>query len=165
MLVNCFAYQDGKRIADRFTPADIGAYINRPECLVWVALKDPAPGEFAELQEQFGLHELAVEDASHGHQRPKIEEYGDSLFTVLHVIEIVNDELVVGEVDIFAGPNYVLSVRNHAERGFARRARALRARARTAQTRRRLRALCIDGCRGRPLFSDHGRARDRVGNS
>jgi magnesium transporter len=61
---------------------------------------------------------LAVEDARMGHQRPKIEEYGDSLFAVLHMIEVVNGELVVGEVDIFAGPNYVLSVRSHAERGF-----------------------------------------------
>ncbi|HTD89541.1 MAG TPA: magnesium/cobalt transporter CorA [Burkholderiales bacterium] len=119
MLVNCFAYQDGKRIADQFNPAEIGRYIGRPECLVWVALKDPVPGEFAALQDQFGLHELAIEDASVGHQRPKVEEYGDSIFAVLHVIEIVNDELVVGEVDIFAGPNYILSVRNRAEKGFA----------------------------------------------
>ena len=118
MLVNCFAYQDGKRIADKFTPADVGRYIGRPECFVWVALKDPEPGEFSELEKQFGLHELAVEDASHGHQRPKIEEYGDSIFAVLHMIELVNDELVVGEVDIFAGPNYILSVRNNAEKGF-----------------------------------------------
>lgn len=118
MLVNCFAYQDGKRIAEQITPADIGRYIGRPECFVWVALKDPAHGEFAQLEEQFALHELAIEDASVGHQRPKIEEYGDSLFAVLHVVEIVNDELVVGEVDIFAGPNYILSVRNRAEKGF-----------------------------------------------
>jgi magnesium transporter len=118
MLVNCFAYQDGKRIADQFTPADIGRFISRPECFVWVALKDPEPEEFAELEKQFGLHELAIEDASVGHQRPKIEEYGDSLFAVLHIVEMVNDELVVGEVDIFVGHNYILSVRNRAEKGF-----------------------------------------------
>jgi magnesium transporter len=119
MLVNCYAYQEGKRVAEQVNPADIGRYIGRPECFVWVALKDPAPDEFAVLEQQFGLHELAIEDASRGHQRPKIEEYGDSLFVVLHMIEIVGDELVVGEVDIFAGPNYVLSVRNRAEKGFA----------------------------------------------
>lgn len=118
MLVNCFAYQDGKRLAEHVSPADIGGFLSRPKCFVWVALKDPEPEEFAGLQEQFNLHELAVEDASHGHQRPKIEEYGDSVFAVLHVIEMVNDEMVVGEVDIFAGPNYVMSVRNRAERGF-----------------------------------------------
>lgn len=118
MLVNSYAYQDGKRVAEQINPADIGRYIGRPECFVWVALKDPEPGEFALLETQFGLHELAIEDASVGHQRPKIEEYGDSIFAVLHMIEIVNDELVVGEVDIFAGPNYILSVRNRAEKGF-----------------------------------------------
>lgn len=118
MLVNCFAYQDGKRIADQFDPSEISRYISRPECFVWVALKDPEPGEFALLEAQFGLHELAIEDASVGHQRPKVEEYGDSVFAVLHMIEIVNDELVVGEVDIFAGPNYILTVRNRAEKGF-----------------------------------------------
>ena len=118
MLVNCFAYEDGKRLADHIAPVDIGTYLNRPECFVWVALKDPEPEEFAGLQEQFNLHELAVEDASHGHQRPKVEEYGDSVFVVLHMIEIVDDELMVGEVDVFAGPNYVLSVRSRAEKGF-----------------------------------------------
>jgi magnesium transporter len=71
------------------------------------------------MQSEFDLHELAVEDAHHGHQRPKIEEYGDSLFAVLHNLEVVSDELRVGEVDIFVGKNYVLSVRNQAEPGFA----------------------------------------------
>jgi len=119
MLVNCYAYQDGKRIADQVAAPEISQYLRRPECFVWVALKDPAPEEFTALEHQFGLHELAIEDASVGHQRPKIEEYGDSLFAVLHIIEIVNGELAVGEVDIFAGPNYILTVRNRAERGFA----------------------------------------------
>ena len=49
MLVNCFAYQDGKRLADHVSPADIGGYLSRPECFVWVALKDPEPEEFAGL--------------------------------------------------------------------------------------------------------------------
>ena len=71
------------------------------------------------MQQQFGLHDLAVEDTHHGHQRPKIEEYGDSLFVVLHMIETAEgDELKVGEVAIFVGSNYVLSVRRRAERGF-----------------------------------------------
>ena len=119
MLVNCSAYEDGKRIAEHVEPAEIGRYLSRPGCFIWVALKDPDPSELAALGKQFGLHELAMEDASKGHQRPKVEEYGDSIFAVLHMIEIVNDELVVGEVDIFAGPNYIVSVRNRAERGFA----------------------------------------------
>jgi len=71
------------------------------------------------MQEEFGLPGLAVEDARHGHQRPKIEEYGDSLFAVLHAVEMRAEELHVGEIDIFVGPNYVLSVRRDTERGFA----------------------------------------------
>jgi magnesium transporter len=70
------------------------------------------------MQDEFDLHELAVEDARHGHQRPKIEEYGDSLFVVMQTIEVVGDDLKVGEVDIFIGRNYVLSARQHSERGF-----------------------------------------------
>ncbi len=117
MLVSCVAYQEGRKVAD-IKPDDIRSYVIRPECFVWVALKDPGPGELAAMQHEFGLHELAVEDARFGHQRPKIEEYGDSLFAVLHMVEIVDGELKVGEVDIFAGPNYVLSVRSRGERGF-----------------------------------------------
>src|SRR5258708_40069950 len=77
-------------------------------------MKDPGPGELASMQHEFDLHELAVEDARHGHQRPKIEEYGESLFAVLHNIEFAGGEIKVAEVDIFVGRNFVLSVRNQA---------------------------------------------------
>jgi len=118
MLINCVAYQDGKKVVDIAT-RDISDYVRRPECFVWVALSDPTPEELAEMQEEFGLHALAVEDAHHGHQRPKIEEYGDSLFCVLHSVQFVGEKLNVGEVAIFVGPNYVLSVRSRTEQGFA----------------------------------------------
>jgi magnesium transporter len=118
MLVNCVAYQDGKKLAD-IPKEDISEYVKRPDCFVWVALRDPSPAEIEEMREEFDLHELAVEDASHGHQRPKIEEYGDSLFAVLQPIELKDDELGVGEVDIFVGPNYILSTRVSSDRGFA----------------------------------------------
>ncbi|MBL8385125.1 MAG: magnesium/cobalt transporter CorA [Burkholderiales bacterium] len=117
MLVSCVAYQGGRKLGD-VPPDEIGAYVRRPECFVWVGLKDPGPGELAALQHEFDLHELAVEDARHGHQRPKVEEYGDSLFAVLHMIEVTDGELTVGELDIFAGPNYILSVRSRAQKGF-----------------------------------------------
>ena len=71
------------------------------------------------MQEEFDLHPLAVEDANHGHQRPKVEEYGNSIFTVVQTIEPDGSDLRVGEVDIFSGPNYILSVRHRSERGFA----------------------------------------------
>jgi magnesium transporter len=118
MIINCAAYKDGKKLAD-IPREDISTYVARGDCLVWVALRDADEAELAEMQEEFGLHELAVEDARHGHQRPKIEEYGNSLFTALHTVEVAGDQLRLGEVAIFAGPNYVLSVRNRTERGFA----------------------------------------------
>ncbi len=118
MLVSCVAYQAGRKLAD-IAPDEISVYVQRPECFVWVALKEPGPGELAAMQHEFDLHELAVEDARHGHQRPKVEEYGDSLFTVLHMIEAEGNALKVGEVDIFAGPNYILSVRSRTQKGFA----------------------------------------------
>jgi magnesium transporter len=117
MLINCAAYQDGKKLGD-IRKEDIHSYLGRPGCLVWVALKDTTAEELTEMQRQFGLHELAVEDASHGHQRPKLEEYGDSLFAVVHTVEAAGDELNVGELSIFAGSNYLLSVRNRTEQGF-----------------------------------------------
>jgi magnesium transporter len=117
VLINCVAYQNARKLAD--IPVDqIHLFVNEPDCFVWVALKDPEPSELEAMQLEFGLHELAVEDARHGHQRPKIEEYGQSLFVVLHMIEVVADELNVGEVNIFVGRNYVLSVRSRAQRGF-----------------------------------------------
>ncbi len=118
MLINCVAYQGGEKLADISTN-EIRDYLNHPERFVWVALYNPDPEELAAMQVEFGLHELAVEDARHGHQRPKMEEYGESLFFVLRTIEIIDGELGIGEVDIFVGMNYVLSVRSHTEQGFA----------------------------------------------
>ena len=117
MLINCVAYQNGRKLAD-IPVSEISAYVARPDCFVWVALADPEPAELDAMQQEFGLHELAVEDAQHGHQRPKIEEYDHSLFMVLHLVELNDGELNVGEVAIFAGPKYVLSVRSRALRGF-----------------------------------------------
>jgi magnesium transporter len=117
VLVNCVVYKEGKVVAE-IPPSDISKYVSRPDCFVWVALRDATDAELQEMQQEFGLHELAVEDARHGHQRPKIEEYGDSLFVVLHTVEVLEGEIHTGELDIFVGRNYVLSVRNRTERGF-----------------------------------------------
>jgi magnesium transporter len=117
MLINCVAYQDGKRLAE-ISPNEIHSYVSRPDCFVWVALRDASDSELAEMQEEFDLHPLAVEDASKGHQRPKIEEYGDSLFAVIHTVEPDGDDLRVGELNVFVGRNYVLSARSRTERGF-----------------------------------------------
>lgn len=117
MLVNCVAYEAGRKLAD-IDKREISNYLARPGSFVWVALRDATAEELAEMQEEFGLHPLAVEDARHGHQRPKIDEYGDSLFVVLNTIEVEGDDLRAGEIHVFAGPNYVLTVRHRTERGF-----------------------------------------------
>ncbi|MBC7780626.1 MAG: magnesium transporter, partial [Proteobacteria bacterium] len=97
MLINCVAYRHGQKVAD-IEIDEIHRYVCEPDGL--------------------GLHPLAVEDACKGHQRPKIEDYGDSLFAVLHMIEPEGAKYRVGEVAVFAGSNYVLTVRSNAERGF-----------------------------------------------
>ena len=124
MLVSCVAYENGVKVAD-IPVTEISDWVHRPNCLVWVALFEPTLEELDEMAQEFGLHELAVEDARKGHQRPKIEEYGDVLFVVLHMIETGETELRVGEVDVFVGRNFILSVRTGVEKGF----RDVRARA------------------------------------
>ncbi|MEQ1439140.1 magnesium/cobalt transporter CorA [Fontimonas sp. SYSU GA230001] len=116
MLVSCTAYQNGHKLAD-IAPGEIHDYVGRPDCFVWVALKDADAAELETMRTEFGLHPLAVEDASHGHQRPKLEEYGDSLFAALHLIELADGQVHEGELAIFVGRHYVLTVRNRAERG------------------------------------------------
>jgi magnesium transporter len=124
ILVSCVAYENGRKLAD-IPVADISEYVHRPDCFVWVALFEPTQAELDEMAREFDLHELAVEDARKGHQRPKIEEYGDSLFAVLHPAELVpagdggSGDIKIGEVDVFVGPNYVLTVRHRTQIGFA----------------------------------------------
>jgi len=117
MLVNCAVYENGRKLAE-IPKEEIKAHLGKPGRFVWVALRDPTPGELEEMRGDFGLQELAVEDAVHGNQRPKLEEYGQCIFVVMHTVELDDEELLVGEIDIFAGPDYVLSVRNRAKQGF-----------------------------------------------
>jgi magnesium transporter len=118
VLINCVAYEDGTKLAD-CSIDDISEYLKRPGCFVWVALKDATAEELSKMQEEFGLHDLAIEDARHGHQRPKIEEYDDTLFAVLQTVEFSGEkELELGEVDVFVGKNFVLSVRNRSTANF-----------------------------------------------
>ena len=118
MLINCVVYQQGRKVRD-ISIAEISDWIGRGDTFVWVALKDASVEELLTMQQEFNLHELAVEDAHHGHQRPKIEEYNDSLFAVLQMITLLpSGDLQLGEVNIFVGKDYVLSVRNHSDQGF-----------------------------------------------
>ncbi|MFP6559109.1 magnesium/cobalt transporter CorA [Paraburkholderia sp. B3] len=118
MLINCAAYEGGRKLGD-IPLKDVSDYLVRTECFVWVALKDPDAGEMDAMKEEFDLHALAIEDVMNGNQRPKIEEYGDTLFAVFHTIEAGEDgELVMGQVNVFAGQNFVLSVRHRTQQGF-----------------------------------------------
>jgi magnesium transporter len=120
MLVNCVAYEDGQKLGD-IAVEDISDYVSRPGCFVWVALFDPTDAELALMAEEFGLHELAVEDARKGNQAPKLEEYGDTLFCVMRTVERgppPDEELLEGQMAVFVGRNYVLSVRHKTQHGF-----------------------------------------------
>ena len=116
MLINCASYQNGKKIAD-IDIENISDHIADKNSFVWVALLDPTVDGIAKMKEEFDLHPLAVEDALLGHQRPKIEEYGKSLFAVIQVLKY-DDDISVGELDIFAASDYVLSIRNRSDVGF-----------------------------------------------
>jgi magnesium transporter len=85
-----------------------------PDAFVWVGLYEPTPEEFDKLTREYHLHPLAVEDAIHAHQRPKVEVYGDMLFLVLKTARYVDpDEVVeIGELLVFAGPDYLITVRH-----------------------------------------------------
>ena len=83
-----------------------------------MALFEPTREEVDAMHREFDLPDLAVEDALNGHQRPKIEEYSETLFAVLHIVEMVGDKLNVGEADVFVGRNYILSIRSRTQKGF-----------------------------------------------
>ncbi len=117
MLINSAAYEDGKRIAEPGVE-EFDAYTARPGCFVWAALRDPSAEELDQMRRAFDLHELAIEDAKHGRQRPKLDEYGEALFVVMQLIERSGDELAVGQVAVFVGENYVVSARGHSSQHF-----------------------------------------------
>lgn len=128
MLINCVAYGEGHKLSDIPT-GDIDQWLAKPGCFVWVALKDATLEELRQMQEEFDLHDLAVEDARNGHQRPKVEEYGSTLFVVMKMPALpvaqnaaagLSDEEAwrLGEVAVFVGENFVLSSRRQSEPGF-----------------------------------------------
>src|SRR5262245_33386500 len=112
-VVNCVAYAGGVKIGD-IPIDDISEVIKVPGNFVWVGLHEPDHDLLRKMQHEFGLHELAVEDALRAHQRPKLEHYGDSIFVVIRTAEIQDKshELILGETHLFVGPQYLLSVRH-----------------------------------------------------
>lgn len=118
MLVNCMVYCRGEKLGD-IALDKLGDYLRLPDHFVWVALRDTHTAELQQLQSQFGLHELVIEDVINGYQSPKIEEYGENVFVILQLIDVVGGEFITGEVNIFAGRNYVVSVRQRSRQGFS----------------------------------------------
>ncbi|MDS4019840.1 MAG: magnesium and cobalt transport protein CorA [Candidatus Competibacter sp.] len=118
MIVNCVAYADGCKLPD-ITLENIPEIRARPDAFVWLGLREPDEELMARVQELFGLHELATEDAHHAHQRPKVELYGDCLFVVLRTVQMSEDRMDFGETHLFVGPRYLVSVRHGASLPYA----------------------------------------------
>jgi magnesium transporter len=116
MIIDSAHYKDGERQhEDALTPEQAAELRNAagPGEFVWIGIHEPDPGDLELLQSLFRLHELAVEDAQQAHQRPKIEDYDDDVFLVLKTAHYHEDreEVHFGEISMFAGPGYVITVR------------------------------------------------------
>jgi magnesium transporter len=108
-------YYDGRRVDSPATLADTFERLrDKQGSMAWIGLYRPAESQLLALAEEFGLHELAVEDAIVAHQRPKLERYGDTLFVVLRAARYLDDieEVDFGELHVFLGPDFVLTVRH-----------------------------------------------------
>ncbi len=118
-VVNCVAYhRKGQRLGD-IAPEHIGKVLEDEEAFVWVGLHEPDEPLLVHLQEEFDLHDLAIEDAHFAHQRTKIESYGDSLFIVVQTAQPVRGRIAFGETHIFLGPQYLITVRHGASLSYA----------------------------------------------
>src|SRR5256885_2228845 len=116
MIVDCAVYEAGRRKAGHLDLHDASKASRSAEdgSFVWIGLRDPTEEEFDAVAREFYLHELAVEDAIKAHQRPKIEEYGDTLFIVLKTAHYHDDTetVEIGEINLFVGDGFVVSVRH-----------------------------------------------------
>jgi magnesium transporter len=112
-IINCASYANGVRVAN-VEIADISEELKYEDRFVWVGLFEPDEQLLREIQEEFCLHDLAIEDAHSGHQRPKLEQYGNSLFIVLRTAHLVGEPQHVefAETHVFVGPRYVVSIRH-----------------------------------------------------
>ncbi len=118
-VVNCVAYSgEGCRLPP-LTIEAISDRIEDADGFVWIGLHEPDQALLDVMQEEFGLHDLAVEDAANAHQRPKLEVYGESLFLALHTAQLVNGHIEFGETHIFLGKRSLLTVRHGASLSYA----------------------------------------------
>jgi len=124
VIVDSALYRHGNRVAPDGDPHDFAALREtaaHDPGFVWVGLHEPTEDELSEVARVFGLHELAIEDAVKAHQRPKLERYDDNLFLVLKTLWYVDEEDAVetGEISIFLGHDFVVTVRHGRGSGLA----------------------------------------------
>ena len=111
-IINCAAYYDGKRIAD-VNLSDVHTVLEEKDKFVWIGLHEPSEDILVKVQKEFDLHELAVEDAHTAHQRPKLEQYGNSIFVVLRTAQMnAQHHVELGETHFFVGTNFIVVVRH-----------------------------------------------------
>ena len=114
-VVAAFIYRDGQRVREVSLDAP-GAFELEPGEFIWIGLFDPSAAELDSLKRHFHLHPLAVEDALHAHQTPKVEVYGRELFVVGRTAALVDGAIVYGETSIFVGAAHVITVRHGSAR-------------------------------------------------
>jgi len=110
-------YAGGERVAE-VPIADVGEWSRKPGHVVWIGLHEPSLALLRQLQAEFGLHELAIEDALKAHQRPKLEQYGEALFVVARTAQMLEGRIAFGETHLFVGQGYVVSVRHGASTSY-----------------------------------------------
>ncbi|MDD2797450.1 MAG: magnesium/cobalt transporter CorA [Bacteroidales bacterium] len=115
-IVDCAVYAKGKRVKE-LALNEVGSVLNSTNKFVWLRLKDPNEKLMTTIQELFGLHELAIEDAHRAHQRPKFESYGDTYYIVLRTIQPNQESqhLNFGETHFFLGKNFIISIRHRSK--------------------------------------------------
>ena len=119
MVMKCMAYQNGVSIGD-VSIEDISEVLRLENTFVWLGLREADENLLAKIQKEFGLHDLAIEDACAAHQRPKIEEYGESLFMVLHTAHLAGDQVEFGETHLFLGSRFLVTVRHGASQSHSK---------------------------------------------
>ena len=114
-VIDSAIYEAGQRTGNPSSIAEAAEMLHdRPDAMAWIGLFRPPATELTSIAEIFGLHELALEDAIVAHQRPKLERYGDTLFLVLRAARYLDDveEVEFGEIHVFVGANFVITVRH-----------------------------------------------------
>lgn len=99
---------------------DVSEYITDPDSFIWIELESPDTATIRKLGEEFGLHELALEDAVTTRQRPKLEEYGEHVFIALRTVQLWQDRIEMGETHLFAGTNFIIAIRHGHGCGYQR---------------------------------------------